>query len=137
MRNFMMIFSLSVFLSAAPSNGERTTEEPGKIENTTKTSSSNSSLTGKASYYGAKFHGKRTASGEAYNMNGFSAAHKTLRFGTQVKITNVSNGKSVTVTVNDRGPYTPSRQFDLSDAAFHQIASKGTGVINIQYEIIE
>lgn len=90
----------------------------------------------KASWYGGKFHGRLTASGERYNMNDFTAAHKTLPFGTKVKITNVRNGKSVIVTINDRGPYVGNRKFDLSKAAFHEIAKAGTGVITVRYEIL-
>lgn len=91
---------------------------------------------GKASWYGDKFHGKKTASGEKYNMNDHTAAHKTLPFGTMVKITNPRNGKSVIVEINDRGPFVKSRQFDLSKAAFESIGNPDRGVINIDYEIV-
>lgn len=90
-----------------------------------------------ASWYGPGFHGKKTASGERYDMNALTAAHKTLPFGTKVKITNVKNGKSVVVTINDRGPYVKNRKFDLSKAAFHKIAKRGTGVIKVTYEILK
>lgn len=90
----------------------------------------------KASWYGGKFHGRLTASGERYNMNDLTAAHKTIPFGTKVKITNVRNGKSVIVTINDRGPYVENRKFDLSKAAFHKIAKAGRGVITVTYELL-
>ncbi|MFV0237587.1 MAG: septal ring lytic transglycosylase RlpA family protein [Flavobacteriales bacterium] len=93
--------------------------------------------TGKASWYGPGFHGKLTANGERYDMNGISAAHKTLKFGTKVKITNIANGKSIVVRINDRGPYIAGRQFDLSKGAFKKIASIDTGVIKIKYNILK
>lgn len=92
--------------------------------------------TGKASWYGDQFHGKKTASGEKYDMNEYTAAHKTLPFGTKVKITNQRNGKSVVVEINDRGPYVKSRQFDLSKAAFETIGNPDRGVISIDYEVV-
>lgn len=91
---------------------------------------------GKASYYGEKFHGKKTASGEIYDMNEFTTAHKSLPFGTKVKITNPNNGKSVIVEVNDRGPFIKNRIFDLSKAAFSSIENLKKGVLNIDYEIV-
>ncbi|MDD3458126.1 MAG: septal ring lytic transglycosylase RlpA family protein [Weeksellaceae bacterium] len=91
---------------------------------------------GKASWYGGKFHGKKTASGDIYNMHELTAAHKTLPFGTKVKITNPKNGKSVVIEVNDRGPFVKSRDFDLSRAAFNEIGNTNSGVINIEYEVI-
>lgn len=90
-----------------------------------------------ASYYHDKFNGKRTASGEIFNNKGFSAANKTLPFGTRVKITNIKTGKSVVVRVNDRGPHTKNRDFDLSKAAFQEIADIRSGIIPIEYEVLE
>lgn len=91
---------------------------------------------GKASYYGDKFHGKKTASGETYDMYDMTAAHKTLPFGTKVKITNANNGKSIVVEVNDRGPFVKSRQFDLSKAAFSEIGNIDKGILPIDYEVV-
>ena len=90
----------------------------------------------RVSWYGGKFHGRLTASGEVYNMNDFTAAHKKLPFGTKVRITNIRNNKSVIVTINDRGPFVGNRKFDLSKAAFHEIATTGRGVITATYEIL-
>jgi len=92
--------------------------------------------TGKASWYGDQFHGKKTASGDKYDMNEYTAAHKSLPFGTKVKITNQRNGKSVIVEINDRGPYVKTRQFDLSKAAFETIGNPDRGVISIDYEVV-
>lgn len=72
---------------------------------------------GMASWYGGKFHGRTTASGEVYNMYSLTAAHKTMKFGTKVKVTNLSNNKSVIVKINDRGPFIKGRVIDLSKKA--------------------
>lgn len=73
--------------------------------------------TGVGSYYGNKFHGKRTASGSIYNMNDMTAAHKTLPFGTKVRVTNLKNNKSVVLKITDRGPYVRGRVIDVSKKA--------------------
>ena len=75
------------------------------------------SLAQMASWYGPGFHGKTTASGERFNMYALTAAHKTLPFGSKVKVTNLSNNKSTTVTINDRGPFVGGRVIDLSKKA--------------------
>ncbi len=75
------------------------------------------SATGIASYYGGKFHGRRTASGEIYNKNGITAAHRSLPFGTRVRVTSQATGRSITVRINDRGPFIRGRIIDLSAAA--------------------
>ena len=72
---------------------------------------------GGASWYGPGFHGKKTASGERFNENAMTAAHKTLPLGTDVKVTNQRTGKSIKVTINDRGPFVKGRIIDLSKAA--------------------
>jgi rare lipoprotein A len=88
-----------------------------------------------ASYYADKFHGKRTASGAKFNMNALTAAHKKFAFGTKLKVTNEANGKSVLVTVTDRGPFVKGREIDLSKRAFMQIASsKGSGSVIVTIE---
>jgi rare lipoprotein A (peptidoglycan hydrolase) len=89
---------------------------------------------GKATYYGSALHGNRTASGETFDMYAMTAAHKTLPFGTIVRVTNLANGEYVDVKINDRGPYGPGRVIDLSSSAFEEIASLGAGVINVQYK---
>lgn len=89
---------------------------------------------GVSSFYGKKFHGRKTASGETFNMNGLSAAHKTLPMGTMLKVTNPETGKSVVVKVNDRGPYEKGRSLDLSQGAAKKIGldRKGTGEVEIE-----
>ena len=93
---------------------------------------------GTASWYGHPYHGRKTASGEVYNMNTLTAAHRTYKFGTKVQVTNVSNNKSVTVKINDRGPFIKGRDLDLSKLAFQTITSSAkVGVIKIKYKILE
>ena len=89
--------------------------------------------TGKASYYGGKFHGRRTASGERYDKNAFTAAHKTLPFGTIVRVTAEWNQKSVEVRITDRGPFKKGRVIDLSTAAAAELGmlSKGVGDVTL------
>lgn len=84
---------------------------------------------GMASWYGPGFHGKKTASGVIFNANAMTAAHKTLPFGSKVKVTNQKTGKSVIVTINDRGPFHKGRIIDLSKAAASKIGIKGTGKV--------
>ena len=93
--------------------------------------------TGVVSWYGDKFHGRKTASGERYDKHELTAAHKSLPFGTKVKVTNIRNGKSVVVEINDRGPYAKSRVLDLSQAAFSEIGHTNTGVMQVEYEIMK
>ena len=81
---------------------------------------------GVASWYGGKFQGRKTASGEAFNTHSLTAAHKTLKFGTKVKVTNLNNGRSVFVRVTDRGPHVRGRIIDLSQAAKNAIGMGGT-----------
>ncbi|GHC80258.1 hypothetical protein GCM10007079_19080 [Nocardiopsis terrae] len=89
-----------------------------------------------ASFYGDGFHGATTANGETFDTYGMTAAHKTLPFDTMVKVTNPDNGKSVTVRVNDRGPFIAGRCLDLSTAAFDQIIGTGAGVGTVQWEVV-
>ncbi|GAA4643488.1 hypothetical protein GCM10023115_14480 [Pontixanthobacter gangjinensis] len=91
---------------------------------------------GVASYYGRRFHGRQTANGERFNMNAMTAAHKTLPFGTRVVVTNPSNGKSVTVRINDRGPYAHGRTIDLSRAAAQKIGLVSRGHGKVELDIV-
>lgn len=91
---------------------------------------------GMASWYGPGFHGRRTANGERFNQNALTAAHKTLPFGTKVKVTNLRNGESVVVRINDRGPYAHGRVIDLSAAAARVIGIKSSGVGNVALDIV-
>ena len=91
---------------------------------------------GGASWYGPGFHGKTAASGETFNENAMTAAHRTLPFGTKVKVTNSRSGKSVVVRINDRGPFIRGRVLDLSKAAAQNIGMVRAGHAKVCYEII-
>ena len=92
---------------------------------------------GVASYYGRRFHGRRTANGERFNMNAMTAAHKTLAFGTRVRVTNQRNGRSVVVRINDRGPFVRGRTIDLSRSAAQQIGMIGSGHARVKLEVVQ
>ncbi|MNJ93033.1 RlpA-like protein precursor [compost metagenome] len=92
------------------------------------------SQTGKASYYADKFNGKKTASGVTFRNSTKIAAHKTLPFGTKVKVTNLSNGKSTKVTIQDRGPHVAGRIIDLSKKSAKKIGLVNQGVGNVKIE---
>lgn len=119
---------------AADGSGSYTVNTPWKQQNTTEQSvtPSNKVIHGKASWYGKKFHGRRTASGERFNMHNMTAAHRTLPFGTRLLVTNKSNGKSVEVRVNDRGPRSHRLVIDLSYGAAKKIGIKGCGDVTIE-----
>ena len=89
---------------------------------------------GKASWYGGKFHGGPTASGETYNKRSMTAAHRSLPFGTRVRVTNLRNGRSVIVRINNRGPYSKGRIIDLSEAAAEQLNMIEAGVVPVKVE---
>lgn len=95
------------------------------------------SFRGLASYYGNEFHGRKTANGEIYDSNKMTAAHKTIPFGTLVRVTNLKNNKSVIVVINDRGPFVEGRIIDLSYAAARQIDMLNDGVVQVVIEIME
>lgn len=92
---------------------------------------------GKASYYGGKFHGRPTASGEIFNQNALTAAHRTYKFGTKLRVVNLKNGKEVVVIINDRGPFVKGRIIDLSKSAFKAIANTKKGVIEVKIEVVK
>ncbi|UCE42804.1 MAG: septal ring lytic transglycosylase RlpA family protein [Candidatus Aminicenantes bacterium] len=92
--------------------------------------------TGVASWYGPNFHGKTTSNKEVYDMHDLTAAHKSLPFGTYVVVTNLNNGKSVTVRINDRGPFVKGRIIDLSYAAAKAVDMIGSGTAPVKLEIL-
>lgn len=93
--------------------------------------------TGQATYYAKKFHGNKTNNGEKFSIYEYTGAHRTLPFGTLVKVTNRDNGKSVVVRINDRGPFTKGKIIDLSPVAFEELASLKKGVLNVSIEVLE
>jgi rare lipoprotein A len=92
---------------------------------------------GLASWYGPEFHGKVTSNKEIYDMHDLTAAHPTLPFGTYVKVTNLDNGKSVVVRINDRGPFVKGRIIDLSYAAAKKLGMSGVGVVPVVVEVLK
>jgi rare lipoprotein A len=94
-------------------------------------------VTGKASWYGEPHHGRKTASGEIYDMSKLTAAHRTLPMGTRVRVTNVANGRSVVVRINDRGPFKDGRIIDLSRAAAHELGVRGAAIFTVRLEVLE
>ena len=91
---------------------------------------------GQASYYADKYHNRKTASGQIYRHELMTAAHKRLPFGTIVKVTNVKNGKSVVVKINDRGPFVKGRVIDLSKSAFKSIGNISSGLLSVKIEVV-
>ncbi|MGQ9630665.1 MAG: septal ring lytic transglycosylase RlpA family protein [bacterium] len=92
---------------------------------------------GIASWYGPGFHGRRTANGEIYDMWSMTAAHKTLPLGSEVRVTNLENGRSVVVRINDRGPYAAGRIIDLSRAAAQALGFVDEGTARVRIEVLK
>lgn len=93
--------------------------------------------TGIASYYSNKFHGRQTANGEIFDMHQMTAAHPRLAFGTRVKVTHVENNRSVTVRINDRGPFVKGRVIDLSLAAAEELQMVQAGIAQVKLELVK
>jgi rare lipoprotein A len=93
-------------------------------------------ISGLASWYGPGFHGRRTASGQVFNQHGLTAAHRSLPFGTRVRVTNLRNGRSTVVRINDRGPYSGGRIIDLSAGAARAIGLYSSGVSKVKVEVL-
>ena len=104
--------------------GCASTAEPG--------SDSDDAEVGIASYYADRFHGRRTASGEPYDRNAMTAAHRRLPFGTHVRVTNLANGQAVDVRINDRGPFVAGRVIDVSYAAARKLGMLKRGVVKVR-----
>ena len=115
--------------AAAPAPAPAAAPAPAKA-------SSGDASEGKVAHYGSKFNGRKTASGERFNSGAMTMAHKTLPFGTLVKVTNLANKRSVVVRVNDRGPSTPDRVGDLTTAAGKKIRMVRSGVVDAKLEVV-
>lgn len=116
-------------LSPSPEPSAAEAPPPGRLVGWTQT--------GVASWYGNPFHGRRTASGEVYDMNRLTAAHQTLPFGTRVRVENLDNGKTITVRINDRGPFARSRILDVSRRAARDLRMVGPGTARIRITVLE
>ena len=108
-------------------------EAPTRSHRSYRVASAGGSYSGKASYY---WQGQRTASGARFNPSAMTAAHRSLPFGTRVRVTNRSNGRSVVVTINDRGPFIAGRIIDLSRGAAQAISMTGAGVASVSLEVL-
>lgn len=123
---FFFILALTIGCSV-PASKVRVPEPPlGRL-----------SQTGIASWYGPGFHGKATASGEIYDQNDFTAAHQTLPLGTRVMVTNLENGRSTEVTINDRGPFAKGRIIDLSHSAAQLLHMVGPGTALVRVDVLD
>ena len=142
MRQFLSACIISVILAGCAGTSTydyKVNTNPYTINGTTyypMASAGGFSETGTASWYGPDFHGKQTASGEIYDKYAYTAAHKTLPFGTRVKVTNLDNGLSTTVVINDRGPFKSGRIIDLSYSAAQKISMVGTGTARVRIKAI-
>ena len=134
MASLIMVFSLFGF------NQQRsyaTSYEDDSVMQETMLDNPDSLIQGKASFYGSEFNGRKTANGEIYDETALTAAHRTLPFGTVLRVTNLRNGLSVIVRINDRGPFHPDRVIDLSKNAAEEIDLITYGVTDIEAEILE
>lgn len=149
MKRIKLYFLLSFFIlltSCAIQNKETSKEQAknnkssyrvfGKTYTVAK-SSKNYEEKGVASWYGRKFHKKRTSSGERYNMYSMTAAHKTLPFATRLVVTNLKNGRKITVRVNDRGPFVGNRVIDLSYGAAKKLGIVGQGLARVHVKAVD
>ncbi len=135
MRIFLKFFLFLMLSSAFYSCGSSKKAAPGKSG--TVVTARMYSKSGTASYYHNKFNGRKTASGERFSNSKLTAAHRKLPFGTRVRVTNVANGKSVVVVINDRGPFKKSREIDLSKRAFMDITdNKNHGLLKVKLTIL-
>jgi rare lipoprotein A len=130
MRSRALLFLALLLLAGCAGRGPAPATERG-----TATPSAAYTAEGKATYYGRRHHGRRTASGETYDQNALTAAHRSLPFGSKVEVTNLRNGRSVVVRINDRGPYgSDSVIIDLSRAAAVQLDMLRAGTVPVRIE---
>ena len=125
----LVAVSISVFMGCARSKANLRTTHALRA-------SQGKSWNGIASWYGRKFHGRCTASGEIFDMREHTAAHRTLPFGTRIRVTNMRNGRRTIVRVNDRGPFVAGREIDLSYAAARDIGILDKGLEKVNLEIL-
>jgi rare lipoprotein A len=132
--------TLAIALGAAPGNTQTPDSEqgiPGQTQDTLKPVPTKKYQVGKASWYGRVFQHHQTASGEPYEMNALTAAHRTLPIGSWVKVTNLKNDRSVMVRINDRGPVMKSRIIDLSYGAAKMLGMGSSGISSVRLDIVD
>ena len=122
-RRWFLLLSLLLSTGCATTGGPKSVPEGEPV-------------VGTASYYAARFHGRKTASGKIYDENQLTAAHRTLPFGTRVRVTNIKNDRSVVVTINDRGPFNRRRVIDLSRHAAEVLGFVEAGTARVALEIL-
>ena len=128
----VLFVAISSYFSNPISSAEASRRHTSHVSKAHKSQQhSNSSHHSNASWYGAQFHGKKTANGERFNMYAMTAAHKTLPLSSYAEVTNLKNHRSVIVRINDRGPYHGKRAMDLSYAAARELGIRGTGAVQI------
>lgn len=143
MRFFSLLVCLAVLLSGCAAGNAKIASRKGYVRFPEKQYASGEKaeiglkIKGEASYYGPGFHGKQTASGEIFDQDDYTCAHKSLPFGTKLKVVRIDNGSSVVVRVNDRGPYVDGRILDLSVAAGKQIGLDKVGHAEVVATVIE
>ena len=140
-KNIFLLISLIIIMNTACSwkLGLPSREEAGapKKPSATSTFSEGQVIEGTASYYGSDHHGRRTASGEIFDMNGLSAAHPAFPFGTLIEVENLNNGQKVQVTINDRGPFEGQRILDLSYGAAKAVHMIKSGLAPVRITILK
>jgi|ERR1041385_1191878 rare lipoprotein A len=132
---FALLLGIGMILAGCVSSPRFTSSRPHPAEGGGGGYSSTEE--GMASYYAEEFNGRQTSNGETYDMNKFTAAHRTLPFNTRVRVTNTLSGKSVIVRINDRGPFKGDRIIDLSLAAAKAIELIGTGTAPVRVEVVQ
>lgn len=143
MRFFSLLVCLAVLLSGCAAGNAKIASRKGYVRFPEKQYASGEKaeiglkIKGEASYYGPGFHGKQTASGEIFDQDDYTCAHKSLPFGTKLKVVRIDNGSSVVVRVNDRGPYVDGRILDLSVAAGKKIGLDKVGHAEVVATVIE
>ncbi len=128
--NLIVVALLAVLLISGCTSSPRYREAPRRFK-------VGQTWTGLASWYGPKFHGRKTANGEKYNMNGMTAAHRELPFNTVIEVTHLRTGKKCRVRINDRGPFKGKRILDLSRGAAKKIGMIQAGVLEVRIRIIK
>jgi len=130
------LIALLSFLAACASEPARTTPGRASEDGPKLAAVAKGSQVGVASWYGGKFHGRTTASGEPYDMHAMTAAHPSLPFGTKVRVTNLENGRSAVLRINDRGPFAKRRIIDVSRHAAEHLGFRDAGLAKVRVEVI-
>lgn len=133
MIRYVVGLGMAAFVAMAPSSQAG---PPAYLPYCTPTVVSARSRVGIASWYGEECQGSPTASGETYNMNGLTAAHRELPLGTEIRVTNLKNHRSLNLRVNDRGPFIPGRMLDVSRAAARLLGFSGEGIARVRLQVI-